>query len=226
MDFSRRDFMKLVAVSVASLALTRCSLPLPVSCYAPLPPPTPTLTSRDRLRECWLRFNDLAMLTSKEFEQGQELIQQLSLEHRALLDEFVAGGELNTAEASLVQEAFEAALYHVWRSNAPITCYEPVIVDYAPVSAGILVHQAEALDALAAQGTIDAPTLADARAALEHDLAFYALSDEQVDSLYARILAEWQSQGAATPSFEQVDLEVTPEARAATEFILSLFIRR
>ena len=100
------------------------------------------------------------------------------------------------------------------------------MVDYAPASAGILVRQAEALDALTAQGTIDAGTLADARAALEHDLAFYALSDEQVDSLYARILAEWQSQGAATPSFEQVDLEVTPEARAATEFILSLFIRR
>ena len=70
MDFSRRDFMKLVGVSVASLALTRCSLPLPVSCYAPLPPPTPTLTSRDRLRECWLRFNDLAMITSQEYRTG------------------------------------------------------------------------------------------------------------------------------------------------------------
>jgi hypothetical protein len=217
--------MKLVGVSVASLALTRCSMPLPVSCYAPLPPPTPILTDRDRLRNCWLRFNELASTTAGKYEQGEELVRQLSTEHRALLDGFVQNGELNETEANLVQEAYDAALYHIWRSNAPITCYEPVMVDYAPVSAGILVHQAKVLDGLAGQGSIDPATLEAARAAIEHDLAFYALSDEEVDQLYERILAEWQSQGGATPSFEQVELEVTPEVRLATEFILGLFLQ-
>ena len=226
MEFSRRDFMKLVGVSVASLALTRCRLPLPVSCYAPLPPPTPVLTDRDRLRNCWLRFGELASTTSSEYEQGETLLRQLSAEHRSLLDGFVQNWELNESEANLVQEAYDAALYHVWRSNAPITCYEPVMVDYAPVSAQILVHQAQVLDELTGQGGIDSATLEAARAAIEHDLAFYALSDEQVNQLYERILTEWQSQGGATPAFDQVELEVTPEARHASEFILSLFIQQ
>lgn len=225
MEFSRRDFMKLVGVSVASLALTRCYVPLPVSCYAPLPPPTPDLTDRDRLRNCWLRFAELASTTAGKYEQGEELVRQLSAEHRALLDGFVQNWELNESEANLVQEAYDAALYHVWRSNAPITCYEPVMVDYAPVSAGILVQQAQVLDGLAGQGSIDPATLEAARAAIEHDLAFYALSNEEVNQLYERILAEWQSQGGATPSFEQVELEVTPEVRMATEFILGLFLQ-
>jgi len=35
-----------------------------------------------------------------------------------------------------LQAAFDAAAYHAWRANAPITCYEPVPVDYRPTVAG------------------------------------------------------------------------------------------
>jgi hypothetical protein len=60
MDVSRRDFMKLVGVTVASLSLTNCRM-IPVTCYAPLPPspyPTEPVTARERLRACWLRFGE------------------------------------------------------------------------------------------------------------------------------------------------------------------------
>jgi hypothetical protein len=100
MSLSRRDFMKLVGVSVASLALMRCRF-IPVTCYAPLPPsPYPTglpLTAKDRLRLCWLSFGDLTQATIEESNQGNTdntFGQQLVAKHRLALDELVTAGEL------------------------------------------------------------------------------------------------------------------------------------
>ncbi len=226
MNVSRRDFMKLVGVSVASLALTRCSLPIGATCYVPMPPsPYPTETTRSRLRTCWLSFGELARRTQEAAQQGSSedtYGSELTAEHRAALDELVASGELTASVAALVQEAYTAAVYHIWRSNAPMTCYEPMMVDYAPVSASILVQQAAALDEIAAQGTVDPATLETARAALEYDLAYYALTDEEVNSLYEQIIAEWQAQGGSAPGFGELDLEITPDAQAAAQFIISL----
>jgi hypothetical protein len=256
MNISRRDFMKLVGVSVASLSLTQCRLPLPVSCYAPaMPPITPTVppTARDSLRLCWLSFGELAQATQNEFEhpstpevepipetviEGAEPTRkpkpstdnaygtELSARHRQALDELVASGELTPGVADLIQEAYAAAVYHVWRSNAPITCYEPVIVDYAPSSAGVLVQQADTLGEIAGQSSIDPATLEKARTALEHDMAYYAMTDEEVKQLYERLVNEWQNQQQAPPSFENVDLEVTPEAKVAAQFILNLLVEK
>jgi hypothetical protein len=232
MDLSRRDFMKLVGISVASLALTRCRA-LPVTCYTPLPPyPTTTElepTARERLRMCWLSFGILAQATIDESNQGtsENLYgQQLSTEHRRALDELLTEGLLTPAVADLVQEAFDAAVYHIWRSNAPITCYEPMIVDYAPVSASVLVQQSEILQELARKGTIDQQLLSKAQAALEHDMAYYALTDEELSGLYDRLMAEWERQGQTIPSFDEFDLEVTPEAQAAAQFIINLLTQK
>jgi hypothetical protein len=230
MSISRRDFMKLVGVSVASLTLTRCR-PF-VSCYTPTPPPlcyaptaAPQPSARERLRRCWLRFGELAQATIEESDQGSTentFGQQLVTEHRAALDELIAAGELAPVVTNLVQEAYDAAVYHIWRSNALMTCYEPMIVDYAPVSAEALVRQSEALSGLAAQGNIDPQTLSNVQTALEHDMAYYALTDEEVDSLYDRLLAEWQTQQQTVPAFEDVNLEATPDAKAAAQFIINL----
>jgi len=227
MSISRRDFMKLVGVSVASLALTHCTF-IPAGCYAPLPAspyPTEPSTPKDRLRRCWLSFGELAQATIEESNLGSTentFGQQLVAEQRAALDELVAAGELTPSVADLVQEAYDAAVYHVWRSNVPMTCYEPMIVDYAPVSAEVLVQQSSALGEIADESSIDPETLAKAQTALEHDMAFYALTDEEVNTLYNRIVTEWQSQGQSAPSFADVDLEITPDAEAAAQFIISL----
>jgi hypothetical protein len=236
MSLSRRDFMKLFGVAAASLLLTRCrGIGFPVACYAPLPPPTQTptdlatLPGRRRLQACWYSFDVLAAQTLSGENAGNDawddpLGQELSAQHRSALDELVAAGELSAPTADLVQEAYDAALYHVWRSNVPITCYEPVVVDYAPAGADSLVRQAEALEAAAAAGTIDPGTLADARVALEHDLAYYALSNADVQALYDRILAGLDTGTEAPPSFEELELEQTPEAQAAADFILELLV--
>jgi len=231
MPIHRRDFMKLFGVSLASLYLTRCVPPItPMpTCYEPtmapvVTPPMTGATSRDRLRLYWLRFDELAQRSPEDTENslGQEWIAG----HRLALNELIANGELALPAADLVQEAYEAAVYHVWRSNAPITCYEAVMLDYAPSSAGVLVEQSQVLDQIAAEGTIDPATLAKAQAALEHDLSFYALSEAEVQTLYDQLLKDSQETGQPIPSFEALSLELTPEAREATQFIVDLLTDR
>jgi hypothetical protein len=234
MTISRRDFMKFVGISVSSLMLTRCRLPLPVTCYAPLPPdmtPTESSNPRARLRKYWLSFGELAERTNEASAQGSSddaYMNQLLAGHRAELDRLVAAGDLTQPVSELIQEAYAAAVYHVWRSNTNMTCYEPMMIDYAPTSAQILVQQAAALDKLVAQGTIDPQTLENARAALEHDLAFQALSQAEVDKLYASITEEWiaQAQNQGRPAFEDLDLEISPDCKAAAQFIIELLIAK
>jgi hypothetical protein len=140
------------------------------------------------------------------------------------LDELISIGELTPVVADLVQEAYGAALEHVWRSNAIITCYEPRIVDYAPASAGILVQQSDVLNQLASQGNIDPRTLENARIALEHDMAFYSLTNDEVYTLYDRLVTEWQAQGKSIPAFSDLELEIPPDAKAAAQFIINLLV--
>ena len=215
MSLTRRDFMKLFGVSVATLLLTHCRG------IASVTPPLPS-SARERLRFCWRRFGELAQTILSAGDVDNTLGKQMIADHRSALDELVTAGELSPSVADLMQESYEAAVYHVWRSNAPITCYEPVIVDYSPSSAGILVRQSEILGQLAGQGTIDPETLAKAQAALEHDMAFYALSDTDVQTLYDRLVKESQEAGQPVPSFEALQLELSPDAREAAQYVLDL----
>jgi hypothetical protein len=172
-----------------------------------------------------LSFGDLAQRTQQAATGGNsedDFGQQLNSDHRAALDELVASGELTAPVADLVQEAYSAAVYHVWRSNALITCYEPMMVDYAPVSANVLVEQSAILNDLSVQSTINPETLSKAQAALEHDMAFYALSEADVQALYEQVISTSQEQGQPIPSFQELPLEISPDARAAAQFIVDL----
>jgi hypothetical protein len=185
---------------------------------------TPTaqasLSADGRVRADWLRFGELADAAAQDTDNA--LGSRLIVDHRAALDDLVAAGRIEPAVADLVQEAYAAAVYHVWRSNAPITCYEPVQVDYAPAGAGTLVAQAGALEQIAAQGEVDADTLATIQSALERDMAFYALTDEEVEAMYRRLIDESQANGQPVPAFDQIELEITPDAKAAAQFIVDL----
>jgi hypothetical protein len=223
--------MKMFGVSIASMLLTRCSVLAPSTpeqtCYAPiaptnLPPTLSSIPARERLRLNWLRFGELSQKTLAEENADNSLGQQMINDHRVALDDLVTSGELSDAVADLIQESYGAAVYHVWRLNAPITCYEPMRVDYAPSSADVLVKQSEVLNQIATQGSIDPLTLAKAQAALEHDMAFYDLTDDEVKALYDRLLRENQVGGQSIPAFEALQLELTPEAKDAARFILDL----
>jgi hypothetical protein len=241
MTVPRRDFMKLFGISLGSLLLARCQMPgvptPPLTCYmvGPITPPGPTptpkfLAARERLRLCWLRFGELAQRTRDAALKGEgggeddSFGGRMIAEHRKALDELVFGGEITAPVADLVHEAYGGAVYHVWRSNAPMTCYEPSMVDYAPESANNLVHQSEILNQIAVGSTIAPETIAKARTALEHDLVFYALSNADVQALYRRVLEAYRAPGETIPSFEELELTLTPDIKAAAQFLLDLLM--
>jgi hypothetical protein len=231
MSVSRRDFIKMFGVSIASLMLTRCKFIPPINLLNK-PTTTPTvLPPRGVLRSCWQRFNELAQTTQEISEQGEDynenvLGNQLIADHHQALAEVVATGELTQPVADLVKESYEAAIYHVWRSNIPVTCYEPVMVDYGPISAYTLVQQANILSEYAQTGEIEAEILASAGKALEHDMNFIAMRQEDIDSLYRQLLAGCQDNWECIPKFDALDLEPSADAKAAAQFIIELLTEK
>ena len=213
MTSTRREFIKSVGIASASLVLLRCN----------------ALSSQDssprgRLRSVWSQLDWLALQSKDDWERGEKARQELAAQHRAALDELVGAGELSSEVADEVQAAFDAAAYHIYRSNAPITCYEPMIVDYAPVSSDQLTQQAELLTQMAEKGELDPATVSKARAAIERDIAFLSLSPEERQALYDQLI-QAANQGAVVPPFDQLELEITPQAAEAARFLLELLLK-
>ena len=234
MSMSRRDFMKFFGVSVASLILARCQQPI-FPAILPTATPTESLSARERLRQCWLGFNELAQKTIARQSQtkpdqtdpiGEKVMDQMIVEHRLALSDMVTAGDITVSVADLIQEAYAAAAYHVYGSNGPMVCYTLVAsYDYSRVSAEALVQQAEILGQVAEESNIDPQTLAKAQTALEHDLAFYALDREDENTLENRLWEDYSNQGLPVPSFEELQLELTPDVKAAAQFIVDLLTK-
>jgi hypothetical protein len=213
---SRREFIKGVGVALAALMTSRCRVPGGRQ-------DTQLDRARDRTRDCWQRLDWLAEETQggKRIEQGEEARDQLVRDHQAALDELVADGELEGDVAAQVQTAFDAAVYHIWRSNAPITCYEPVLIDYRPASSGQLAAQAEFL---AASADLDADTVAKVQAAIARDVAFLNLPSDEVQAMYDRLRKE-AGDRYDFPSFDGLELDVSPEAAQAAQFLVDLLLK-
>jgi hypothetical protein len=243
MRLPRRDFMKLFGSSLGSMLAARYGIffflsGCMTSCYTPVPSPAPATRTpltpenpRTLLRLCWLRLGELAgaVRNAAVNETGgwedNPLGARMISEHRSALDNLAAAGAITAPVADLVQEAYEAAVYHVWRLNVPMTCYKTALPNYAPDSADSLVAQAEVLARIADGTPIMPATVAKVRAALEHDLAFYALTDDGVQALYDALRAEYSGPEETMPSFEQVELTLTADAKAAAEFLIDLLSR-
>ena len=211
---NRREFIQELGIALASLMLVRCSSP-----------GVQGSTPRERLRNCWLRFDWLAEATQDwdNYERGEEALDELISAHRSSLDELISAGELDQEVADQVQKAFDEASYHVWRSNAPITCYEPMLIDYTPSSSSRLVAQASTLAEFGASDEIDPDTVAQAEAAIERDMAFLNLSPGEVDALYNRLIKA-TGESYDFPAFDDLELEISPDAAEAARFLIALLL--
>ncbi len=212
MQTTRRDFMKSLGISIASVVLARC-IPFKPSDDSPM----------SRLRICWLSLEKLAQETQKDFEQAEQMKEDLLGDHRYALDDLVGTGELSSAAAEQVQIAFQEATYHIWRLNAPITCYEPVIVNYTPTSSEQLTQQITHLTEIAKHGDIDENTIAQVRGALERDIAFLSLTDEETQSLYEKLIAA-AGDTYSFPTFDELVLEIPPEAMEAAHLLVDIIL--
>jgi hypothetical protein len=218
MSLTRREFIKGLGIFMASMVISGC-----------VPHKDKAGTPRDRLRACWLRLDWLAEQTQQAskakpgedaLKKGEDARDQLVTDHQSALDELVAAGDLDQAVAAQVQAAFSAAAYHVWRANAPITCYEPMMVDYTPITSAQLGQQAEIL----AQGKdLDPNTVARVQAAIARDIAFLVLPNTDRQALYSRLIQASQ-EGQAIPQFDQLDLEISPEAVQAAQVLVELLL--
>jgi hypothetical protein len=178
------------------------------------------------VRSCWQRFDWLEEQASdwSDYEKGDKARDQLKAEHRAALDELVAGGELEAAVADQVQEAFAEAAYHVWRANCGMTCYEPMMgPEYTPYASSQLVAQAELLADLADDAAIDQEAVTQAQAAIARDVAFLGLSSQEEKALYDALIAA-AGDGYDYPTFDALELEITPEALKAASFLTELLL--
>ncbi len=213
---TRREFIKGIGIAIGSLVMARC-----------VPMGGGDDTPRGHLRNCWLRFDWLTQEAQDwdDHERGEGALDQLIADHRAALDDLIAAGELDPSIADQVQVAFSEAAYHVWRSNCGMTCYEPVLINYTPTSADQLVRQADFLAEIADSGDLDQNTVAQAQAAVERDIAFLALSNEEIQSLYDE-LREAAGDTYNFPSFDELDLEITPEAAEAACFLVELLLEK
>jgi hypothetical protein len=164
---------------------------------------------RERLRACWLRLEVLAQQAEGEIEQSQQAREGLGAEHRAALDELVEVGELGTDVAEQVQIAFAEAAFHVWRSNAPITCYEGLPAAYKPRDD--LVLQAQAL--VETTDDLDPRVVERVQAAIARDVAFFG-AVEVGESQVGELAALWESG----------EIEASPEAIEAARFLIELLL--
>lgn len=177
--------------------------------------------ARERLRLCWLAGLDALAKQAEDLDVGEQAQKQLLADHRAALNDLVALNELSAEAADQAQIAFEGAAYHVWRSNAPITCYEPMLVDFRPVSSGDLVSRAKILSM---SSDLNPNTLAVIQASMERDVAFLNMSPDEVNVLYQRFIQS-RKQGQPPPDFAHVELEVPPEAAEAAQFLIEVLAR-
>jgi len=213
-NYTRREFIQRVGIAFASLAMARCIRPTGGG----------DGSVRDRLRRYWAQFDSLAQdAREQNYERSEKALEQFLVDHQAALDELVAAGELDADVAAQVQTAFGAAAYHVWRSNAPITCYEPFLVDYTPTISGQLAQQAEVLAEMAESGDLDMDTVTKVQVSIERDVAFLNLSREDTDALYDELIAA-AGDSYAFPPFDELDLEITPEAEKAARFLIELLL--
>lgn len=212
--------MRVLGATLASLLTSRCT----PTCYIPVTAgPTGQEDPWDSLRRPWEDL-DLLARDAKDMERGEATRDRLIAEHRAALDALVASGELAPAVADDLQAAFDGAARHVWRANAPITCYLPApYPEYGVEGSRDLARQAEILAEMAAQSDLDPQTVAEAQASIERDIAFLAMPAEEQQALINAVV-EAGGDSRDWPTLAELDLEIPPESMEAARILVELLL--
>ncbi len=224
MNENRRQFLRQVGIALAALAAGGCcgaavgGTEVPGDGGEAATPPPPQ-TPWARLRAAWTDLDRLKV-QSDDWEAVEKLRDELVKRHESALKELVASGEVRQPVADDMQAAFAEAAYHVWRANAPISCYEPVPwPQYDIDAASNLAQQADTLEALAGTADIDPAVLEQARGAIRRDLEFLGLPSDQQHALQRANEQTWVS-------LAELDIEADPDAAEAADLLVEVLLGR
>lgn len=210
MKCSRREFLEGLGIILSSIVLSRCKPPAKKDAW-------------DRVRDAWYGLDQLAK-DAVDLERGQKTRDRLIAEHLAALDSLVQAGLVGAGEADDIHVAFQAAAQHVWRANAPITCYIPApYPQYRIMSASDLAQQADILADMAARSAIDPATVAQAQASIQRDMAVLLLTSEDEQALI-ETLRQTAGDSASFPSLEELQLDISPGAVAAATLLVDILL--
>ncbi len=225
---SRREFLRNTGVLLASLALASCQPQ--TTCYAAVTSePTPAKGSQGddwaSVRAQWVGLKQLAQDAPKG-ELGQKTLESLIANHRAALDKLAQAGQLDSAVAQDMQAAFEAAAHHIWMLNSGVTCYKPSPGPvYGSQSSDELAQQAQALIEMSQRSSLDPAVVAQAQAAIERDIAFLAMSDEEEQAFIDAVLQAGQA-AQAYPQWPELEMDIPPESAEAARLLARLLVEQ
>jgi len=211
MQWNRRKFLEGLGIALASVVLSRCR------------PPAAQKDDWDRVRDAWYGLDRLAQ-EAKDLDRGQKTRDQLVADHLAALDNLVRAGLIGAAQAEDIHVAFQAAAQHVWRANAPITCYVPApYPQYRIMGASDLAHQADILAEMAQRSAIDPATVALAQTSIQRDMAILSLTDEDEKALI-EALRQSAGESGQYPPLQELQLDIPPEAVDAASLLVDILL--
>ena len=174
--------------------------------------------ARQRLRACWLALDELAWVPTGDSKDSYQAREWLVREHQLTLDDLVAIGQLTQPAARQVQVAMAEAALHVSTPYVPFAGQDPTLADSRT---GIRAQFAEQVLLLAKGDALSPDAISSAQVRMARYLAFLSLTWRQVTAL-----DESQCRAAdgshRCPSFDQLDLPITPEASSAARFLVEV----
>jgi hypothetical protein len=159
--------------------------------------------TRAQLIEMWQYLIEWIGRFGVVFPQDDRQGDAFKARHRAALQALIEEGDLPTLVAEQLQAAFDEVVSHIWHSQA--TCYLAYPLEAFPRED--LLARAKALGDL--ETDLDSETVAQARVAIERDMAFFQGKprDQHLSTL-------WQSG----------EIAVGQATRAAAQFLLELLL--
>ena len=214
MKTSRRDFIKSLGISLATIMITRCAPfhsetePLEVMATPSDTPKATVFPPEERIRECWRNLDLLAREARKDGEHSSKLWSTLVNEHQAALLIMVNSGDLDMKVAQQMQNVFKRAANHIEGIYSTfVMCYESMETTLF-FARDDLLQQAEVLQEFS--DDIDHVVLEEIRTAIAYDITYFELA------FSPRAGMELNEQ------FEAGEMEIIPEALEAAQLLVDI----
>jgi hypothetical protein len=112
-----------------------------------------------------------------------------------------------------------------WTRPSPITCYRIAQPNYSIQSSQDLAEQAERLLEMAGRSAIDEATVARAQAAIEQDVAYMTLSEEEQGAI-VRVVRDTARPEHDYPHLHELELDVRPASGRAARILVQLLLEQ